>query len=55
MGLTVETPAGTFHNCVEVIDTNELSPDSPGDAKVYCAGVGIVKDEDLELVERGRI
>jgi hypothetical protein len=55
MGLTVEVPAGTFHNCVEVIDTNELSPDSPGDAKIYCAGVGIVKDEDLELVERGRI
>jgi hypothetical protein len=55
MSLTVETEAGTFHDCVEVIDTNELEPDSPGDPKIYCARVGLVKDEDLELVERGRV
>ena len=55
MSLTVETPAGTFRDCVEVIDTNELQPDSPGDAKLYCAGVGLVMDESLVLVERGRV
>jgi len=55
MGLTIETPAGTFHDCVEVVDTDELSSDSTGDPKIYCAGIGLVKDEDLVLVERGRV
>ncbi len=55
MGLEVETPAGTFGDCVEVLDSNALNPDSPGDIKVYCAGIGIVKDESLELVEVGHI
>jgi hypothetical protein len=53
MGLTVETEAGTFHNCVEVLDTNALEPDAEGDVKQYCPGVGLVRDEDLLLVERG--
>lgn len=51
MGLDVTTEAGTFHDCVEVVDTNALNPESEGDVKVYCPGIGIVRDEDLELVE----
>jgi hypothetical protein len=53
MGITIETEAGTFHNCVEVEDTNALSPQSEPDQKIYCPGVGLVKDEAAELVEYG--
>jgi hypothetical protein len=51
MGLTVTVPAGTFQGCVEVLDTDELSPRDPGDIKVYCPGVGIVADGPAQLVE----
>lgn len=49
MGFEVEVPAGTFKNCVEVTET---SPLEPGDEslKTYCPGVGLVRDEDLELI-----
>jgi len=49
MGFEVEVPAGTFHNCVEVTET---SPLEPGDEslKTYCPGIGMVRDEDLELI-----
>jgi len=53
MGLIVETPAGIFDDCVLVVDTNPAEgicdPDD-GDEKMYCPGVGLVIDEDLELV-----
>ncbi|HEX7185340.1 MAG TPA: hypothetical protein VF756_26180 [Thermoanaerobaculia bacterium] len=52
MGLRVVVPAGTFRGCVSVEETNALSPGDRG-IKVYCPGVGIVKDEALELVEAG--
>src|SRR5918992_909970 len=52
MGFNVTVPAGTFANCVEVTETNPLSPRSR-DIKVYCPGVGIVKDEALSLVSQG--
>ena len=55
MGLTFDTPAGTFHDCVLVIDTNELSPDSAGDEKTYCPGLGLVGDESLVLQEYGQV
>jgi hypothetical protein len=51
MGLTVEVPAGRFQGCVEVLDTNALEPREPGDVKIYCPGVGLVVDEEAELVE----
>jgi len=54
MGLTVTTEAGTFENCVKIIDTNPaegICRRKDGDPKIYCPGVGLVKDEDLELVE----
>ena len=53
MGLELVLPAGTFSDCVLVLDTNFL--DDPkgnkegGDEKVYCPGVGIVMDEELVL------
>lgn len=51
MGLEIEVPAGVFGSCVEVVDTNPLDPGSKGDVKVYCPGVGLAIDEDIELVE----
>ncbi|HVR96430.1 MAG TPA: hypothetical protein VMW27_07450 [Thermoanaerobaculia bacterium] len=53
MGLRVTVPAGTFRGCVSVRETSPLSPGGGGDVKVYCPGVGIVKDGDLELAEAG--
>ena len=57
MGLTVDTEAGTFHDCVLVVDTNPAEgicdPDD-GDEKIYCPGVGLVQDEELELVSFGK-
>jgi hypothetical protein len=51
MDIDITTPAGAFHDCVSVVDTDALDPEDPGDVKIYCPGVGIVMDEDLELVE----
>lgn len=54
MGLTVGTPEGTFGDCVKIIDTNPaegICKRKDGDPKIYCRGVGLVQDEDLELVE----
>jgi hypothetical protein len=50
MGLTVQTPVGTLKNCVEVTETTPLEP---GDisTKKYCAGIGIVFDDGLELID----
>ena len=49
LGLEIEVPAGVFHNCVEVTETSplELGEES---IKVYCPNVGLVIDEDLELI-----
>jgi hypothetical protein len=55
MGLTVVTPEGTFGDCVKIIDTNPaegICKRKDGDPKIYCRGVGLVQDEDLELVEK---
>jgi hypothetical protein len=51
MGLAVETDAGSFTDCIEVLDTDALEPGGAGDIKVYCPGIGVVQDEDLVLVE----
>jgi hypothetical protein len=50
MGFKVETPAGRFSQCVEVTETSPLEPGAES-TKVYCPGVGLVRDNDLELVE----
>ena len=51
VGQTVETEAGTFENCLITFDTNALAPTEGGDSKAYCPGLGLIRDEDLELVE----
>jgi hypothetical protein len=53
MGVSIDTPAGSFEDCVGVMDSSALDPDAEGDLKIYCHGVGIVMDEVLVLVERG--
>ncbi|HEX4953580.1 MAG TPA: hypothetical protein VF017_09345 [Thermoanaerobaculia bacterium] len=47
----VTVPAGTFERVLNVLDTNALSPGSPGDVKLYAPGVGLIVDEVLELTE----
>jgi hypothetical protein len=49
-GVTVETQAGDFEDCLAVRDTSALDPTAAGDVKIYCPGVGLVKDGPLELV-----
>ena len=49
MGITVDVPFARFSNCVEVRDTNLLDPGGGGDQKIYCPGVGLVRDEFLRL------
>ncbi len=46
--VTVE--AGTFEDVLVVEDTNPLNP-GEADEKLYAPGVGIIMDEDIELVE----
>ncbi len=52
MGLVFDANGFYFENCVEVEDTNALEDPlgKYGDLKVYCPGVGLVMDEELELV-----
>jgi hypothetical protein len=47
--LEVNVPAGSYEDCVRV---NETTPLEPGHVskKVYCPGIGLVRDGDLELV-----
>jgi hypothetical protein len=49
MSFEVEVPAGVFRGCVEVTETTPLEP---GDEsfKTYCPNVGMVRDDDLELM-----
>lgn len=49
MGLTVNVPAGQFEDCVMIEDSDALEPEDEPDPKVYCPGVGLVIDEELEL------
>jgi hypothetical protein len=45
--LEIEVAAGNFDECIEVTETTPLEPDSES-TKVYCRGVGLVIDNDLE-------
>lgn len=49
MGLTVETPAGIYENCVKMEETTPLEP-SAKDVKIYAPGVGIIVDNAIERV-----
>ena len=46
---TVQTPAGTFRNCVRTRETTPLEPDSI-EFKEYAPGIGLIQDETLKLV-----
>jgi len=50
MGLTVDTPLGTFKGCVEVVETSPLEPGAES-IKLYCRGIGLVVDNTVRLVE----
>lgn len=50
LGGEVEVPAGTFDRTLTIVDSSALSPGA-GDEKIYAHGVGLIKDEALELVE----
>jgi hypothetical protein len=52
MGLTFDANGFDFEGCVLVEDTNALEDPKGmnGDEKVYCPGIGLVMDEELELV-----
>ena len=50
MGLKVVTAAGTFENCVKVVETSPLEPDEES-IIIYAPGVGIIADEELILIE----
>lgn len=52
LGLAIETPAGLFTDCVQVLETTPLEPDAEG-SKFYCLGIGLVVDEELELIACG--
>jgi len=52
MGLVVDNPAdGEFSDCILIEDTNALEDPKgkEGDDKVYCPGIGLVMDEEMEL------
>ena len=49
VGEEISVPAGDFENCVKVEETTPLDKKELSE-KTYCYGVGLVVDEDLELV-----
>lgn len=52
MGIEVSVPAGDFKGCVEIEETTPLEPGSIS-TKIYCPRVGLVIDNDLELMGIG--
>lgn len=51
MGEEVEVPAGTFDETLLTAGSNALDPNSGDDEKAYAHGVGLIKDQELELIE----
>jgi hypothetical protein len=50
MGLEIDTPAGTFQDCVKVVETSPLEPGAQS-VKFYAPGVGLIVDGAVELIE----
>lgn len=50
---TIDTPAGTFGNCLIVTESSPLEPDD-NSYKRYAPGVGMIFDDDLELYKHGK-
>lgn len=53
MGLTVETPAGTFKDCIRVRETNWSEPEGAESFKTHAPGIGLIGEDELELVAFG--
>jgi hypothetical protein len=55
VGLDLEVLGKSLSGCIEIGDTNpsEGVCDPEEDVKLYCPGVGLVADQELQLVERG--
>ncbi len=49
---TLKTPAGTFKDCLKVVESTPLEPFAR-ESKFYAPGIGIIKDASLRLVEYG--
>ncbi len=49
LDIELETEAGEFEDCVLIEETTPLEPGSSSE-KTYCPGVGLVLDDELELV-----
>jgi hypothetical protein len=49
MDFTIDTPAGTFHNCVKVVETSPL--ESGESIKIYAHGIGLIVDDKFKLVK----
>ncbi len=52
MSQTLVTPAGVFENVLETVETTPLEPNA-NESRWYAAGVGLIKDDRLELVKYG--
>jgi len=52
MNEKAKTPAGSFNNCLKVKETTSLER-GVEEFKLYCDGVGLVKDGPLELTSYG--
>ncbi len=50
MGETVDTPAGTFDDCIKTFETTPLEPNAK-ETKFYAPGIGLVVDGNLELTD----
>ena len=50
MGLEITTPAGTFQDCVKVVESTPLEPGHQS-VKFYAPGIGLIIDSDVELIE----
>jgi hypothetical protein len=48
----VESPAGSFKNCLRVRESTPLESSSK-DFKIYADGVGLVEDNELKLIKYG--
>jgi hypothetical protein len=53
MGLTMETPAGTFANCIKVRETNWSEPAGAETVKSHAPGIGLIGEDDLVLIAFG--
>lgn len=52
VGIDLETEAGTFSDCARVLETSPLEPGAESE-KIYCPGVGLAVDDEVELVAIG--